>query len=506
MRGLYSFLYIFLFLSNSLFAQVEQPKRLEIELDSEDEYFKVISAGKKGIVLYRESQERSKEGKVWEVLNYDTSLVKTFEAKFAVPFGDRYIGWEYVPDKLYLLFNRGLYQSKSLRLIEVSLQTGDTTNHDIEKLFPIELTEFYVYNNVVLMGGYVNLRPSVIYYSLSEKKMRVLPGFYSNNSELLEISIDKQLNIFSVSMLEKMPNKRLKISIKTFDFTGKLLASRDIEPKENLSFISGKSSNIVNGSHFIAGTYANKRSKYSRGIYFARLGSNEDEEVYYYNYADLENFFDYMRAKREIRVKEKIERRKIRNKKNKFNYRLVVHDIMKMDDQFIMIGEAYYPKYSSYTTNPYFGANPYNPSLSDIYRNYNFAGYKYTHAVIIAFDKNGTLIWDNSFEINDVTSFTLDQFVHPHIDEDQIVLLYNFENVIRSKIIREGIILEGKAFNDIELKFDEDIVNSNSQFGGIRKWYEDFFFAYGVQKIKNLKDKDVKLNRKVFFINKVIYQ
>ena len=110
---------------------------------------------------------------------------------------------------------------------------------------------------------------------------------------------------FSVSMLERMPNKRYKVVIKTFDTNGELLASRDIEPEENLSLISGKSSNIVGGSQFIAGTYANRKSEYSRGLYFARLGSNEDEEIYYYNYADLENFFNYMRAKKEIRIKNK---------------------------------------------------------------------------------------------------------------------------------------------------------------------------------------------------------
>ena len=90
--------------------------------------------------------------------------------------------------------------------------------------------------------------------------------------------------------------------------------------------------------------------------------------------------------------------------------------------------------------------------------------------------------------------------------EGKIVLLYNFENVIRSKIIDDREVLEGKSFNDINLKFADDVVKSNvKEFGDLKKWYNNTFYAFGVQKIKNLKDVGIKLNRDVFFINKIVY-
>jgi len=496
---------------SSVFAQVEQPNRIEIELEDGDDFFNVISAKEEGIIIFRETTERIKEGNIWEVIKYDTALHQTFVTKFPITFGDRFIGYEHNNNNLFLLYNKGQYGNKKMLMLKVSLLTGDTTHYNIEKVFPIELTEFLVFNDAILFGGYVNLRPAVVYYGLKEKRMRVLPGFYNNNSELLEINLDHELNVFTVSMAEKMPNKRFKITIKTFDPAGKLLATRSIEPKENLSFIDGRSSNIGGRAQFIAGTYSNRRSEYSRGLYFARIANDEEQpDVYYYNYADLKNFFSYMKAKREIRVKNRIERKKINNKKIKFNYRLMVHDIIERDDHFIMLGEAYYPKYNSYSSSPGYFTNlgpGYGVGSNDSYQNYNFAGYKYTHAVIIAFDKKGEIIWDNSFEINDVTSFTLDQFVQPSIQDNEIVLLYTYENIIRSKIIRGNQVLEGKSFNEIKLTFDDDELKPiDSEFGGLEKWYGDYFFAYGVQKIKNLRDKDVKLNRKVFFVNKVIYQ
>ena len=161
-----------------------------------------------------------------------------------------------------------------------------------------------------------------------------------------------------------------------------------------------------------------------------------------------------------------------------------------------MIGEAFYPKYGS---AGYYGSYTYFPGYQA------FEGYKYTHAIIIAFDSDGKLIYDNSFEINDVLSFQLDQLVSINVQVGKIILLYIYENIIRSKIIQGDEVLEGKAFNEIELAFEDDIVgNKNSEMGGLKKWYGDYFFAYGVQKIKNLRG-SVVATREVFYINKIVY-
>ena len=137
-----------------------------------------------------------------------------------------------------------------------------------------------------------------------------------------------------------------------------------------------------------------------------------------------------------------------------------------------------------------------------------FSGYHYTHAVVIGFNEKGDILWDNSFQINDVVSFQLEQFVHADVQDDKIVLLYLYENEIRTKIISGSEVLEGKSFNNMRLTFEDDVINDKSSYanvGGLEKWYDHNYFAYGVQKIKNLRDTGVNLNRKVFYINKVRY-
>ena len=210
-----------------------------------------------------------------------------------------------------------------------------------------------------------------------------------------------------------------------------------------------------------------------------------------------------MKAKRRKRIANRIERKGIKGKKIKFNYRLLVHDIIESDGQFIMIGEAFYPKYH---TNSSFASNYSSYRGQQFYGSY-FAGYRYTHAVVIGFDKKGNVLWDDSFEIEDVLSYNLDQFVHADIKDDHIVLLYMYDNEIRTKIIKRKEVLEGKSFDAIKLTFEDDVLRDTySEISGLEPWYDDTFYAYGTQQIKNLKDTGVKLNRHVFYINKVKYR
>jgi len=489
-------------ISFSCWAQVEQPLRMEYVLGREDNYFNVMSMQEHGVALFRELENNDDPRlEIWEVIRVDTTLQEVLNRTYSLDSKAEFTGYEYRDKHLYLLFRMGLYQKDDLKILKINMDTGQEEEYNIQQIVPVNLTEFTIVGNAALLGGYVNYRPALIHYNFSTEKIKVLPGIYRNNSELIEINVNEINRTFSVLMTERTRDKRNTISIKAFNETGDLLQNNILEPRPNTSILYGRSTHFSRTDQFIVGTYAHKRSNYSRGIYIARLSKDPDQlaDITYFNYGDLKNFFSYMKARRAARVKERVERRKVKGKKVRFNYRLLVHDIIQENGNYLMIGEAFYPKYGS---SGYYGGIGRLPSA----QNLAFEGYKYTHAVIIAFDANGKLQYDNSFEINDVLSYQLDQLVSVGMEKDKIVLLYTYENVIRSKIIQRNEVIEGKAFNDIKLKFEDDIVrNNDSDIGGLKKWYNNYFFAYGVQKIKNLKARNVDLNREVFYINKINY-
>lgn len=498
----YLFVYCGLTLySCSLLGQINQPLRLEVELKGEDDSYMVMSMGEKGIVLFRELEYLPEtRKKVWEVVRLDTVLQNVLTKNYYFDYNAELLGYEYRANHFYLLFRMGQYHKDDLKIIKINMDTGEDVHFDIIQIVPVNLTEFTVIGNAALLGGYVNYRPALIHYSFKTQKIKVLPGIYRNHSELIELNIDEETNTFAVLLTERTRENLSTISVKRFNAKGDLLQNTLLDPLPNSSILYGRITNFNNKHQFVVGTYSHKRSIYSRGIYIAQLDPySEKPKITYFNYGDLKNFFSYMKAKRAARVKERVERRKVQGKKIRLNYRFMVHDIIKENGNFLMIGEAFYPKYGSglYGTGYSYGSGT----------NYTaFEGYKYTHAVIIAFDSDGKLVYDNSFEINDVLSFQLDQLVSVNVQDHKIILLYNYEDVIRSKIIQGDEVLEGKAFNEIELAFEDDIVgNNNVEMGGLKKWYGDYFFAYGVQKIKNLRGSGIELNREVFYINKIVY-
>jgi len=488
----------------TVYAQVEQPSRYEVELKWGDEFFNVISAEENGLFLIRKNQEfNQRNDMAWQVIVLDTALNEKWHKDIFMGMSYDLLGYDYYSDKVFLLYTIPESYKDDHVILEIDMITGLYQKYNVKRSLNITLSDFEILGNSAIFGGYFNNKPTIIQSFFKEGKTLALPGFYEEKSRLIDVHVNDNQEILTVLTTMKTIKKNYSIVVRRFLKDGTMIENTMIEPVENTSLVDARYITIDNEIDIIAGTYSNKNYKYSRGIFLAHINENEEQTLKYYNYAELLNFFNYMKAKKEKRVQERIKRKKIKGKKMKFNYRLLVHDILKHDKNFILVGEAYYPKYSNYG---YYGGygdyyrSPYNREHS------YFDGYKYTHAVVIGFGNQGELLWDNSFEINDVISYDLKPYIEIDARKDTLVLLYNYENTIRSKLIKNENVLEGKSFDDISLKFqDDEIENNDSEFGGLELWYKNRFYAYGVQKIKNIKDSGVKLNRKVFFINKILY-
>ena len=176
--------------------------------------------------------------------------------------------------------------------------------------------------------------------------------------------------------------------------------------------------------------------------------------------------------------------------------------------QYVLLGEAFYPKYRTITGNYSGPFVPVSTFDNGIFRtNRVFEGYRYTHAVVIGFDSRGKLLWDNSLAIDDIISMDLEQFVNITLVDDKAVLLYLRDNVLHSKVINGGDVVEGTMRHDLRLKYEHDeLTETPPDVEVLKPWYDKVFFAYGVREIKNLRDNGVKLSRQVFFVNKVVYQ
>lgn len=482
-------------------AQVLQTSRLEIPLFKDGQNFEIIPAQESGLFLYRRFSGPKNDP--FEIIKLDTAFQEKWKGYLAVDKRFLLMGKSVANNRLYMLLRYQDFSHNDMLVLSIDQDSGKYLTHTVRNFIPFSPSEFQVTKQAALIGGYYNRIPVVTYYSFATGKSKILGGLLNESGELTQIKTYPD-GSFDVLISAKNLQHQQTIWIKNYDAAGELLRNYALEPGENKSLLFARSLKTTNDMQVVAGVYGGRNTEYSRGLFIASVDPSGLQQLRYYSYADLQNFFKYMKAKREQRVKERIERRKIKGKKLRLNYRFMVHELVPYNNQYVLLGEAFYPRYTS-ADRGYSGGffSPYSLGRGSYVRDGRiFDGYYYTHAVVMGFDPSGKLLWDNSFEINDIKTYTLEQFVKLEAQPDKIALLYLFENEIRTKIIQGNQVLEGKTYEPIKTKLDNDVLKKEiSDATKLDYWYGNYFYAYGIQEISNPKFG----KRRVFFINKVSY-
>lgn len=471
------------------FAQVTQTGRYEIPMFERNESrYTASSLGESGMVVYRRLTGKKEDA--FEIIKLDTLLKENWRGSVPVSKKLDVIQVRSAGGNFYMLLKDPAYIGKDFVIITINPSTSSFRSYPVKNIIPFYPTEFVLTGKAALIGGYFNSRPLVLSYSFDQQSSRILPGFFNAPGELDQIKLNPD-GTTDILVSARNFEKRRAIWLRTYDAQGELLRTTILQPDEDKHLLFGRSIKLADGRQLVAGIYG-RFTEYSRGVFVAVIEPTGLYTIQYHNFAELKNFFSYMRAKQQKRVKERIERKTIKGRKIKFNYRLLVHDLVPFNNELLLIGEAFYPNY----VYPRF----YNPQART---ERIFDGFKYTHAVVIGFQKDGRLTWDNSFEINDVKTYQLQQFVRVQAEEKRILLMYLFDNVIRSKIIYNDEVLEGKTADKLRTGGQEEELDKEEEnTEKMDAWYGKYFFASGTQNLRGRRGG----HRQVFFINKITYR
>jgi len=480
---------ISLTLSLSVMGQVVQTSRYEIRITERNEpRYTAINLGENGIMIYRRIPGKKDDN--YELVKLDTTLKENWKGVIPINPNLEIILSRSHENTLFMLLKDPQYVGKDFIVLAINEFTGTYKAYQVRNIIPFYPSEFVPTSKSVLIGGYFNGRPLVLHFSFEQQSSRILPGFFNAPGELDQINLAPD-GTTDIIVSSRNFERRRALWIRNYDAQGELLRTTILQPDEDKHLLFGRSLRLRDGRQVVCGIYG-RFTEYSRGVFVATVDITGSYSIRYYNFAELKNFFSYMRARQQKRVKERIERRTIKGKKIKFNYRLLVHNLIDYNNEFLLVGEAFYPHY----VYPRYS----NPQART---ERIFDGYKYTHAVVIGFKKNGLLSWDNSFEINDVKTFQLQQFVRVQPEEHRILLMYLFNNAIRTKIILNADVLEGKAVDPMRAgQFGEELDMDEENTERLDSWYGKYFFAAGTQSLKGRRGNF----RQVFFINKITYQ
>ncbi len=533
--------WFFITISNLLLAQDNKPLRVEIEAKSSSDSYKIIPFGKKGVVLFYESNEiNNSNNKKWFFTLYDINFKQVWSKEFIV--GQRrmnFTEFDYDKDFIYLFLKKSYKNSPKtdFQILKLQVDNGSIKEINGSVKSKVVLTKFKVIGNTGFIGGrtqpkqiqsclqicfsitliplitglnIIKYHPALYAINLLSGNIKEIHKKYKGQAYIENLQKDEKRNIINVSIKNYIPRNHNIMYINEYDSEGNELNSIILKVLNNKRKLNtGKIVSVSENEKLVIGTYNNKTKalkanpafagfdETSTGIYFAKIINNQQKFINFYNFSEFKTFYNYINQKRAFKIKKKAKRKELKGKELSFDYQLLVHNVIHKNGQNIMIAEAYYPEYHTvyYTSYDYYG----RPMTSS----YNiFDGYRYTNAIIACFDENGKLLWDNSFEIWNILTYHLKERVKVLFDNDDIILTYSSEGKIISKIIRGNEVIQGKESIKIETLNKNDEVKSNFS-SDIDFWYDNYFITYGYQKIKDISKGN---KRTVFYFNKIAFQ
>ncbi|MCA0234057.1 MAG: hypothetical protein LCH91_26610 [Bacteroidetes bacterium] len=471
-------------------AQLEQSVRLEFKVNqSLEEYFDVTPLDEDGLLVTQRKEEYFKKEK-WTFYRFDSLLKQRWMSEFTLEDQLHPIKSYHNQHFLYWLLQET--DTDKVMVLRLDLQNGETETFKGDLHTRADIVHFKVLGNVAFIGGYHNSRPMVMAFSFFDKSVKALPFLYTTNTEISNLELDEQQNQLHV-LLYTTKRGDCHFSIKTYSYEGKLVKTTAMPFENDNGLITGKILSLDESSSLIVGNYAQGCTQYSQGLYFAKIKDAEPEGFQWVDFSKLENFFNYLKPKRKQRVVEKISKQKEEGKEPKFRYRMLVHDIIKNGEEFILVAEVYYPVYKS--GNMYYGGG-----RSNIHREYD--AFRYTHAIVCGFDKSGKLLWDNCFALENVENIELLPMVQVTRRDGLLVLAYPKEEKIHTEVIERSRVVREKEIHELKTAVEgEKIVDSEQ--GVLAAWYDRFFVAYGYQKVGG--EKWASGSRDVFYVNKLSY-
>jgi hypothetical protein len=368
----------------------------------------------------------------------------------------------------------------------------------------------------------VNNEPAIIHYELADKQIRVIPGFFQKDTELVDLRTN-QNQTFNTVLIDRGSKENRKLVMRTFDETGKQLLEDIVPIDEQKSLQNGITSILEREDLAVMGTWGERNSKQSIGFYFMYVDPFKEQQIKYIDFGQLTHYLDYISPKRAERIKQNsADDAKAGRVPNYTNY-VMPFRIAEYPDGFLLLAEVYTPVsnvnpyYSSpYYYNPYYspyGFNPYGfyyPGLSRMYRPYSYSSNARntneirTHeTVLISFGGDGKVNWDYSVKLDEMKMPSIEQVADFCLAKDSVYFLYKKESDIKVKMISSK---DDKALeNSVKVQTSDpvDEIRSEKEYeGGVRQWYGSTFYVYGYQTIRNNTKEDRV--RDVFYVNKVV--
>jgi hypothetical protein len=529
MRILFSFL-IFQILFLQAHSQVMFVDRIEVDAKFAENNFLVMTRSG-GLIAFRAQPEKGFN--LRSKLQY---FLTDFELKsdsfHEVPIKDNYdlVGYDLEGDYFYALLQKGVNATSERYLIEINLKDEKATEIPLENIYNMELKEFFVLNRNAIFMGSADLRPVVQIFDIEANNVFTVQGIYSKETKILQLRKDSELGVLDVLVSRRDKYKMKQISLLTFDEKGSKIREVVIDrlSDSSLELVEGILTPIQNYQQSLIGTFGQRRREAYRGIYLADINEFGEYDIKYYTLEDFPNFYNYLNEKQRERKIKELERSFEKGKVPSIRPVLSAREIHPTNSGFLIYSDhfsatnpRYIPRDGVYANDAY-RMNPNRMFLNGMnygqgYGSQFFPGsryamspwqmegeYRFVSAHFLYLNRNGEVIWDNAFNLNNKSTNLPGKFGEVSFDGEKLHFMHLEGVKMYLSYINDGeVIFENQPF-DIELINEDERIRDTQDYSlSLTWWYSNYYILTGKQRIRFLNKENREEIREVFFITKI---
>ena len=518
MKKLY--LIAFLFLACFASAQQVEPVRYETSRWNklQDCHFQAL--GETGGIMASETDKTDKDKRrLWSFACLDTMLYETRSDLIALPDKAKFFGaGSDGRFAAFLFVNDGNKKAAdSLDFIVVAFDGQEQSYRTFwdkwpEKSVPLSVE---VANGTLLLAlNNKNGNGSLHFYDLASDGNRIVTPSPSSSFVLFQTASFPNGHGFVVAAKEFENKRCVATSFLVYSPSGNLQGSYRYENIPNatlgrMGFRFDKEHNLL-----IVGTLERETGKKvklegltedfdkeSVGVVWLKCASGTTQSKVYL-FKDMPGIEYALTASDRVRVREERLRKQKNDNitKGEIAFQFLTPRLTGFGDLTVFAAEAFMPYYhtemrSGYGYYGYHGGYPYTYTVFD--------GYDFFSEIILAFDGDGHLQWQQSVRFDNELTYDL----YPHASEaachDELVVASPYRNNLRyTSFNKEGLPLMNYQSEMLASFHGADYVE-DEYFAQIAKWYGSRFLVYGSQIIQN--STQPKPRRTVFFLQKVQY-
>ncbi len=498
----------------SLYAGDDDTGPMRIEIAANAEVFSLIPCGDKGVmVFYETANQIDQQNKSWFFIFYDTQFQSLWSVNILV-FVDFLFADAYRDENiLYFAFQkagRSKANEYNFQFMEMDIDEGSFITYNMFIPDRADLASFQVFDGKMFAGfNYWKEEALLLIRDLKSGEEKAVI-FSENPSFIHDIKIEKESMQVMVAVTVYLSRRESALYLNSYEFDGNLILSNQIVPTQSSEKLLNAQMHLVSANEFyVMGSYNNlngratrsddvQRGEQSEGFYVTTFEAGKQKSINFYKLLDFKNITQILNNQQLASATGALKRQTRRGRELSLNYDFLIHDLIVHKDEFIMPADAYYPEYRQVTTMSY---DFYGRPMPYYYT--VFEGYRFFNAFAVSFNKDGQLNWSNGMKIWDIKSMRLERKTAFFIDGNDMVLFYNYDGKITSKMI-DGYNDIGADENiRIATRYAGDVQLESSQ-GMIAHWYGDYFLAYGYQTLRNTMI-DGGNRRKVFYVNKIMF-